>query len=201
MRLFKRRKIQGSPRILRSKVQGSKSKEVRPQEVRPQIQNSKHLPISPPSKGIAGKETTDSRGNKLRTLIIFLLGILCIGYLISGGRHFIQNRVEMRQIKLNEVRVEVLNGTDIKGFAENGAYFLRNKGLDVIRYGNSDNKVEETVIIDRADRGLKYARLVRGVLKQGTLTYEPHSLQLLEVTVVLGTDFKLKKESSILESK
>ena len=76
---------------------------------------------------------------------------------------------------------------------------LRNKGCDVVRYGNTDKKVEKTVVIDRVDPECKNARLVRDMLKQGSITYEPHSVQLLEVTVVVGSDFRPRKEASIIK--
>lgn len=146
-----------------------------------------------------GQKPEREKKNVLRSLIIFLIGILCIAYLVSGGRHFIKNWLELRQIERSKIRVEVLNGTDIRGLAEDASEFLRKKGFDVVRFGNADNKISETVIIDRADRAQKYAILVRDALRQGRLDFEPHALQLLEVTVVLGSDFKIKKEASIIE--
>ncbi len=141
---------------------------------------------------------TPSRKGKLLSLILFLLGIFCILYLVSGGKEFIETRIELRQKDLSKIRVEVLNGTEIGGLAERIAEELRKKGLDVLGYGNADKKLEKTVIIDRRDHALKNARLVREVLRQGKITFEPHPLQLLEVTVVLGKDFKIHEKTSII---
>ncbi|MBI4722424.1 MAG: LytR C-terminal domain-containing protein [Candidatus Stahlbacteria bacterium] len=148
-------------------------------------------------------ETTvqDGKKNRLLTIVIFLIGVLCIGYLISIGRNFILSRLELKQIEVSKVRVEVLNGTNIKGLAETASEILRKKGFDVVRYGNAEDTVLSTIIIDRSDPELKNAKVVQSILKQGLLTFESHALQLFEVTVVLGTDFKVKKEASILETK
>lgn len=146
-------------------------------------------------------QKTEREKNILRTLIIFLIGILCIGYLVSGGRHFIKNWLELRGVEKSKIRVEVLNGTDIRGLAEEVSEFLRKEGFDIVQFGNANNKILETVIIDRADRDLKHARLVQAALKQGKLDFEPHPLQLLEVTVVVGHDLKIKKEASIIKNK
>jgi hypothetical protein len=143
--------------------------------------------------------TTVGRRNRLRTLIVFLLGIFCIAYLVSSGRSFIENEKALREIEVSRLRIEVLNGTDISGLAKEASEFLRDKGFDVVRYGNTSKKVEKTVVIDRTDPESKNARLVRDVLKQGTITYEPHSVQLLEVTVVMGKDFEPRKEASIIK--
>ena len=151
-------------------------------------------------KGIT-ETVADSKKNKLLTLVIFLIGILCIGYLISSGRNFIKSRLELRQIEVSKIRVEVLNGTNIKGLAETASEFLRKNGFDVVRYGNAKDTVLSTIIIDRSDPELKNAKIVQNTLKQGRLTFEAHSLQLFEVTVVLGNDFKIKKEASIIETK
>ncbi len=156
-------------------------------------------------ESLRDKETTetvaDGKKNKLLTLVIFLIGILCVGYLISSGRNFIKSRLELKQMEIDKIRVEVLNGTNIKGLAETAAEFLRKKRFDVVRYGNAEDTVLSTVIIDRSDPELKNAKLVQNTLKQGSLTFEAHALQLFEVTVVLGNDFKIKKEASIIETK
>jgi len=136
---------------------------------------------------------------KLKAWILFLLGVLCVLYLISSGKEFIETRIELSQKNLNEIRVEILNGTEISGLAEQMAGELRRNGFDVIEYGNADKKLQKTIIIERRDRDLKNAKLVRRALRQGKISFEPHPLQLLEVTVVLGKDFKVQKKASVIQ--
>ena len=76
---------------------------------------------------------------------------------------------------------------------------MRRNGFDVIEYGNADKKLQKTIIIERRDRDLKNAKLVRRALRQGKISFEPHPLQLLEVTVVLGKDFKVQKKASVIQ--
>lgn len=136
---------------------------------------------------------------KIGAFVLLLAGIFSIIYLISTGENFIRSRTKINKKLLSQIRVEVLNGTSISGLAERTADFLREKGFDVVDVGSANEKIEATVILDRADRDLRNARLVRRVLRQGRTSFEPHPLQLLEISLVLGSDFKERRQASILE--
>ncbi len=141
---------------------------------------------------------TNKRKGKVISIVLFLLGIFCILYLVSGGKEFIETRMEMRRKDLSEIRVEVLNATETSGLAKQVAEELRGKGLDVLGYGNANKRLETTVIIDRRNNRFKNARLVKEILRQGKLSFESHPLQLLEVTIVLGEDFEIHEKTSII---
>jgi calcineurin-like phosphoesterase len=145
-------------------------------------------------KKYALKLTTVGKRERSWTLIILLLGILCSVYLISSGKNLVEKRRLLRQMEISKIRIEVLNGTTIKGLAEKTAEFLRKKGFDVVRYGNASKEIVETVIIDRVDPELKNATLTRDIIRQGKISFEPHPLRLFDVTIVLGSDFKVKRE-------
>ena len=144
---------------------------------------------------------TPGKKNKLQTLILFLIGIFCIAYLISTGTNFVKGRLAVSKEKISKIRVEVLNGTSIPGLAERTAELLRRKGFNVIEYENTNREVPSTVILDRTNPNLENARFVLRALRQGKISFEPHPLQLLEVTVVLGNDFKERRKASILYPK
>ena len=137
------------------------------------------------------------RHSKVGVFILLLAGIFSIIFLISTSEHFVKSHIRVTREKLSQIRVEVLNGTDISGLAERTADLLRSIGFDVIEVGNvAKDTVPATVIFDRVDPRLENARLVRRTLKQGKIVFESHPLQLVEVTVVLGEDYKERKRVS-----
>lgn len=84
--------------------------------------------------------------------------------------------------------VEVLNGTRRAGAARGATRMLRRRGLDVIFFGNAEEKVDSTrVIVRRGDPG--QGREVRVALGTGRILVEPDSLRRVDVTVILGPDF------------
>ena len=87
------------------------------------------------------------------------------------------------------ITVEVLNGTRRAGAARAASRMLRRRGLDVVFYGNAEAAVESTrVIVRRGDpaRG----RDVRQALGVGRVVVEPDTLRRVDVSVVLGLDFR-----------
>jgi hypothetical protein len=90
----------------------------------------------------------------------------------------------------HRVTVEVLNGTRRAGVARAATRLLRRGGLDVVYFGNADEAVDSTrVIVRRGDpaRG----RDVRLALGVGRIVAEPDTLRRVDVSVVLGADFRV----------
>ena len=87
------------------------------------------------------------------------------------------------------VTVEVLNGTRRAGVARAATRMLRRRGLDVVFYGNAEAAAESTrVIVRRGDPGR--GRDVRQVLGAGRVVVEPDTLRRVDVSVILGADFR-----------
>jgi hypothetical protein len=87
------------------------------------------------------------------------------------------------------VTVEVLNGSRRAGAARAATRLLRRRGLDVVFYGNAESAVESTrVIVRRGDPGR--ARDVRQALGTGQVVLEPDTLRRVDVSVILGPDFR-----------
>jgi LytR cell envelope-related transcriptional attenuator len=90
----------------------------------------------------------------------------------------------------HRITVEVLNGTTRAGVARAATRMLRRRGLDVVFFGNADKMVDSTrVIVRRGDpaRG----RDVRLALGVGWIVVEPDTLRRVDVSVVLGADFRV----------
>lgn len=91
------------------------------------------------------------------------------------------------------VTVEVLNGTRRAGVARAATRMLRRQGLDVVYFGNADETVDSTkVIVRRGDPGR--GRDVRLALGAGRIVVEPDTLRRVDVSVILGPDFRASGE-------
>lgn len=92
----------------------------------------------------------------------------------------------------DRVVVEVLNASGRDGLARRVTRELRSRGLDVVSFGNEPGTDSTLVILRRGDGGS--ADAVRGALGQGIVRAEPDSLRRVDVTVVLGADFRMEAE-------
>ena len=87
----------------------------------------------------------------------------------------------------------MLNGTKRAGVARAATRMLRRRGLDVVFYGNAEAAVESTrVIVRRGDPGA--GREVRQAIGTGRVVLEPDTLPRVDVSVILGADFRPKVE-------
>ena len=85
--------------------------------------------------------------------------------------------------------VEVLNGTRRQGVARTATRMLRTHGVDVVFLGNADSAEGLTrIIVRRGDP--ERARTVAGVLGAGKIVVEPDTFRRVDVSVILGEDFR-----------
>lgn len=87
------------------------------------------------------------------------------------------------------VVIEVLNGTSRQGYARLATRMLRRQGLDVVYFGNADARADSTqVLIRRGEpgRGEQVAR----VLGVGIVRVVPDTLRRVDVSVIIGRDFR-----------
>ena len=86
-------------------------------------------------------------------------------------------------------RVEVLNGAGVPGLARRATQHLRDRGVDVVHFGNASSfGRESTVVVARSD-DLDAARRVAGALGLDTIEVEPDPELYLDATVQLGRDW------------
>jgi LytR cell envelope-related transcriptional attenuator len=121
------------------------------------------------------------------SLLAFLL-------LLLFARSLRRDRVEGHAFDIpdqnHRVLVEVLNGSGRGGLARLGARRLRRLGFDVVYFGNAElHPVDCTrVLLRRGDPDR--AKDVRGALGVGQVSTRPDTLRRVDVTVILGPDFK-----------
>lgn len=91
------------------------------------------------------------------------------------------------------VRIEVLNGAGEAGLAREATERLRDRGFDVVYFGNySEFGRDSSVVLDRVGSGVGdegAARAVATALGITAVESRPDSTLILEVTVILGKDW------------
>ena len=87
------------------------------------------------------------------------------------------------------VRVEIINATKTRGLARRATRLLRDRGFDVVTYGNSDRAQDSTVVLDRSNH-IEWARLVGQALGGARVEARPDTSRYVDVTVVLGVSWR-----------
>ncbi len=112
--------------------------------------------------------------------------------LVLLARSLRRDRVEGHAFDIptgdNRIVVEGLNGSGRSGLARLGARRLRRQGLDVVLFGNADSTVDSTRVILRRGEKVRAER-VQDALGVGRIREARDSLRLVDVTVILGSDF------------
>lgn len=104
----------------------------------------------------------------------------------SGGAAMLESTQLIRE----RIRVEVLNGSGVSGLAREATGVLREKGFDVVSWGNAGTQSEDiSVVMDRVGR-TEMAHQVAGALGILQVGSEPDSTLFLDVTVRLGKDWE-----------
>jgi hypothetical protein len=85
--------------------------------------------------------------------------------------------------------VEVLNGTRRHGVARTATRMLRARGVDVVFLGNADSAEAVTRVIVRRGKPERAGTVV-GVLGAGKVVIEPDTFRRVDVSVILGDDFR-----------
>lgn len=134
-------------------------------------------------------------GQRIRGLILILV-LLGAGVLLGSGlSQWWQPAREAaptlpRILFPERVRVEVLNGGGESGLARQATVLLRDRGLDVVYYGNAETfSSDPSVVLDRVGR-LDAARKVADALGIREVRSEPDSNLYVDLTVRLGPEWR-----------
>lgn len=88
------------------------------------------------------------------------------------------------------VRVEVLNAGGVAGAAREATRILRDRGFDVVYFGNTRGFApDSSLVLDRAGKG-SHAAVAGEALEIGRVRSRPDTTRYLEVTVVIGRDWR-----------
>lgn len=86
------------------------------------------------------------------------------------------------------IQVEVLNGTARPGLARTATRVLRQRGLDVVFFATGPAAESTRVLVRRGDPG--QGRDVADALGVGRVLVEPDTSRRVDVTVLLGNDWR-----------
>ena len=86
------------------------------------------------------------------------------------------------------IKVEVLNATSTKGLARRATTYLRDHGFDVVEVGTYRKQLDKTLVLDRSNHP-DWAKLVAEAFA-ATVQEKPDSLRFLDVTVLVGADWR-----------
>jgi hypothetical protein len=87
------------------------------------------------------------------------------------------------------ITVEVLNATRTRGLARRATFVLRDAGFDVVRFTSDTAQRDSTLVLARSGNDA-WARLVLRALGTGRVESRPDSSRYLDVTVLLGADWR-----------
>jgi len=86
------------------------------------------------------------------------------------------------------IKVEVQNATATRGLARRATLYLRDRGFDVVAFGNASERRDSTLVLDRSGHP-HWAALIASSMK-GKVESRPDSSRYLDVTVLVGSDWR-----------
>lgn len=87
------------------------------------------------------------------------------------------------------IRVEVLNGTGLRGLARRGTTAMRDAGFDVVGTGNWDVKADSSLVLVRTGH-MDWGALAAKALGGARVEARPDSSRYVDLTIVLGTRWR-----------
>jgi hypothetical protein len=132
---------------------------------------------------------------------VLLVACVATALLLAGGIFLMLNRggdppvagpapAEVHLPAGERVRVEVLNAAGVPGIARDATRRLRDRGFDVVYFGNAPTfAIDSSVVIERAG-GPEGARRAARALQIDRVESRPDTSLYLEVTVILGRDWQ-----------
>ncbi|HVX89570.1 MAG TPA: LytR C-terminal domain-containing protein [Gemmatimonadales bacterium] len=134
----------------------------------------------------------------VRSRAVAVLGVLvafaAVAFLIRAGERTAQGD-HLYPVPEGEdrIEVEVLNATGKAGIARVGTRTLRRQGVDVVFFGNADTTADSTrLVLRRGSR--ERAEEVQKLLGTGKIEAIPDSTRRVDVTVIIGKDWKAPEE-------
>jgi LytR cell envelope-related transcriptional attenuator len=92
------------------------------------------------------------------------------------------------------IRVQVLNGTRVRGLARRATILLRDRGFDVVETGTSAKQADTTLVLDLSGHP-EWAKRVAALFPPARIQTRPDSSRYLDVAVVLGATWRPPTET------
>jgi hypothetical protein len=134
--------------------------------------------------------------NRARPAIIALIALVAVGAaaLVSMRRHrsgaaTVGAPADVRAPQGVRVRVQVLNGTKIRGLARRATMLLRDRGFDVVETGTINEARDTTLVLDLSGHP-EWATRVARLFGTPRIEARRDSSRYLDITVVLGATWR-----------
>ncbi len=122
-------------------------------------------------------------------VLLVSFGALARLYLRSGPRPRASNAIFGHVVPAGaHVRVEVLNATDTKGLARRAMLVMRSAGFDVVFFGNSAERADTTLVLDRSGHP-DWAALASRAMGVARVEEKADSSRFLDLTVLVGRNW------------
>jgi hypothetical protein len=106
-----------------------------------------------------------------------------------GQRSVVPPPPEVRAPDSARVRVQVLNGTRVRGLARRATLLLRDRGFDVVETGTINDARDTTLVLDVSGHP-DWANRVAKLFPPSRVQARPDSSRYLDVVVVLGASWR-----------
>jgi hypothetical protein len=122
---------------------------------------------------------------------VVLVAIGAVWMLRPTSRELVRGHAYAVPSPERRITVEVLNGTRRQGLARVATRVLRERGVDVVFFGNADSLADSTrVLVRRGDPGR--GKDVVEALGAGRMRIAPDTLRRVDATVIIGEDYRPK---------
>jgi len=132
---------------------------------------------------------------KRRGLLVVAIAMIVAGFGIviakrSRGRPIVAPPpAQVRAPDSARVRVQVLNGTKVRGLARRATMLLRDRGFDVVETGTINDTRDTTLVLDVSGHP-DWADRVAKLFPPSRVQARPDSSRYLDVVVVLGASWR-----------
>ena len=92
------------------------------------------------------------------------------------------------------IRVQVLNGTRVRGLARRATALLRDRGFDVVETGTTSKQVDSTLVLDLSGHP-DWAKRVAALFPPARVQARTDSSRYLDIAVVIGASWRPPPET------
>ena len=129
--------------------------------------------------------------NSSGKVLLYILIVLLAAFLISIIFMYTREDPEAIRKRNSTMRVEILNGCGESRLAIKVANILRKMGFNVIKIGNATtDDFNETVVVERSSEDLSNAKYFAKRINCKNIGKDVDPALHLEVTIILGQDYK-----------
>lgn len=138
------------------------------------------------------------RGRWFVLVVLVLVGAALVWKRVAGPtvRQFGTANTAVERLIPDTVRVkvEVLNATTVRGLARRATFHLRDLGFDVVSSGNSNERLDTTLVLVRSGR-MDWGELAAKGLAPARVEARPDTSRYLDLTILLGTSWRPPPET------